>query len=439
MSGKMIAILMKIASVMLVLGMFATAAAYAETPRDQYQNAQDKFQDAKDRFETDRSLQNTDGLKEALRNFLDHTIDYTIKRLEALQIQAKGPEENGLAPFIISDNIDDYIGQLEDLNDDVATAETGEDFQAVTIEVRSIWQNVYLESRYFILGTLNNKVNSFLECTDSIADRIQAEIDRLDEAGEDSKELQDLLHDYEKALDDAKNSHIEANRLFEEHDGFNDDGELQNAENARVFLNDATAQIRENNLNLKEANSRLRQIFQELNEHRHGSVSLSDAGSFSAKGEGEATISGNLELTVRAKSGILTIKDYDEDAVIEINGKGTKEVLNDGTIKYEGFDGAAIISGSSITVDITGSDIELSAKGTGSAVLKGDGSCNVEGRKRSEWGNANGKTIQTRLQVENQNNETSVQSHVNVTSQFGNRTQTAAPVPGKMRNQHGGK
>ena len=462
MHRKMIAIIMKIACILLVLGMFATAVAYAETPRDQYQNAQeqyqalkdrvseaqesfqdsqDKFQDAKDRFETERSPQNTDELKGALRNFLDRTIDYTIKRLEALQIQAEGPEENGLAPFIISDNIDDYIGQLEGLKDDVATAETTDDFQAVIREVRSIWQNVYLESRYFILGTLNNKVDAFLERTDSIANRIQAEIDRLDEAGEDTKEMKDLLHNYEKALDDAKNSHIEANRLFEEHDGFNDAGELQNAEGARAFLNDATAQIRENNQNLKEANSILREIFNEVKDHRPGSVSLNGAGSLSAKGEGKATVSGNLELTVSAKSGILTIKDYDEDAVIEINGKGTKEVLNDGTIKYEGFDGTATISGSSITVEITGNDIELNAEGTGSAVLKGNGSYNVDDQVRYVWalGNASGETVQTRLQVENQNNITSKQSKVNVTSRSGIQSQTTAQGQGKMKDRPGGK
>ena len=109
MPRKMIAIIMKIACILLVLGMFATAVAYAKTPRDQYQNAQEsfhdsqnKFQDAKDRFETERKLQNTDELKEALRDYLNCTIDYTIKRLEALQIQAEGPEENGYAPLILS-------------------------------------------------------------------------------------------------------------------------------------------------------------------------------------------------------------------------------------------------------------------------------------------------------------------------------------------------
>jgi hypothetical protein len=460
MHTKMIAILIKIASIMLVLGMFATAVAYAETPREHYQDAndkyqtvkdrlntaqesfrdsQEKFQDAKDRFDSERSLKNTEELKETLRNYLNRTIDYTIKRLEALQIRAEGPEENGFAPFIISDNIIDYSSQLEDLKDDVEVVETSDDFQAVIREVKSIWQNVHLESRYFIVGTLNNKVDALLERTDSIADRNQAEIDRLDEAGEDTKELKDLLHEYRKALDDAKDSHDDANKLFEEHDGFNGDGELQNAGDARAFLADAATKMRVTNQNLKEANSILRQIFNELKNHRPGSVSLSGTGSLKAEGDGKATLSGNLQLTVSAQRGILTINDYDEDAIIEIDGKGTKEVLDDGTIKYEGFDGTATISGSSITVQITGSNIELNAEGTGSAVLRGQGSYNVGPvRERFEWANASGETVQTRLQVENQNNITSVKSQVNVTSQFGNQSQTKAPIPGQVNDQPGG-
>ena len=452
MHTKMIAILMKIAIIMLVLGMFATSVAYAETSGEQYQtlkdqlieaqesfqDSQEKFQDAKDRFESERSLQNTEELKEALRNFLNHTIEYTIKRLETLQIQAEGPEENGLAPFIISDNIDDYIGQLEDMRDDVAAAETEEDFNAVIKEIRDTWQHVDLESRYFIEGTLNNKVDVFNNRSDSIAIRIQAEIDRLDEVGEDTKDLKKLLDDYEKALNA---SHDDATELFDNHNGFNDEGELQNAEEARAFLADAAAKMR-SSYNMRETNSLLRQIFEELKEHRPGSVSLSSTGALAAQGNGKATISGNLDIKVNGKDGILIIKDYDEDAVIEIEGKGIKEMLDDGTIKYEGFDGSATIKGSSITVVITGDNIELNAEGTGSAVLRGHGSYNANGNQNM-W--AEQVRARIRAQVQNQfSEEHRVQQQNN--SESGNQTktqnQTHTPKSDKqnqMNNQHRGK
>ncbi|MCL7415660.1 MAG: hypothetical protein M8349_06320 [ANME-2 cluster archaeon] len=140
------------ATLMLELVMFVPAMAYAETPRDSYQVAQDKYQtytnrvedakktyqdsresflDAKDRFNDVRSRENIVTLKQSTKDYLNHTIDYTMRRLESLKIRAEIAEENGYAPFTASENVQGYIDDLEDLRDDVAAAETREDFQAV--------------------------------------------------------------------------------------------------------------------------------------------------------------------------------------------------------------------------------------------------------------------------------------------------------------------
>jgi len=79
-----------------------------------------------------------------------------------------------------------------------------------------------------------------------------------------------------------------------------------------------------------------------------------------------------------AKSGVLTINDYDGNAEVDVTGYGTKDELDNGAVRYSGFDGTAGISGSSVTVVILGDDIELTSKGTGSAVLRGYGTYYVE-------------------------------------------------------------
>ncbi|MDF1556564.1 MAG: hypothetical protein P1P80_00055 [ANME-2 cluster archaeon] len=382
------------ATLMMVLVMFVPAMAYAETPRDRYQDAQDKYQtysdrvedaketyqdsresflDAKDKFNDTRSRDNIDSLKQATKNYLNHTIDYTIRQLESLKIRAQIAEENGYAPFTASENLQGYIDDLEDLRDDVATAETREDFQAVIKEIRDIWQHVHLESRYFILGTVNNRIDAFLERSQSIAERIQDEIDRLDAAGENTAELERLLDDYNNAINEAIASHENVNELFGEHTGFDDVGQLTNAGEATQFLREANEQIRATNQVLREANSILREIFAELKEHRPGSVDLRGSGTLTASGNGKSTLSGDIAIKLSAKSGVLTIADYDGNAKIEVTGNGTKTEMSDGTVKYSGFDGTATISGSSITVTINGDDIELTAEGSGSAVLRGHG------------------------------------------------------------------
>ena len=395
----MIAAFAKATVIMLLLGLFAPVLAYAATPPEQYktvqeqyqisqervrdaqqsyQDSKEKFLDAKARLEDSRTSGTIFDLKNATRNFLLHTIDYTILHLEVLEDSAIKAEDSGFAPFIATDNLKNYINQLEDLKDDVEAAETREEFQAVIDEIRNIWQHINLESRYFILGTANNRVDSFLERGESISDRIEAEIDRLADADVDTSELEQLLDEYNEALDEAKDSHEEVKELFGTHNGFDDDGVLEDAEDARKFLGEANSLMRVTHQQLKDVTAVLRDIFAELKQHRPGSADLSGTGTLTASGNGVATMSGNMEVEISAHGGILTITDYDGNAEVDVTGYGAKEDLGNGAVRYSGFDGTAGISGSSVTVEILGDDIELTVDGTGSVILRGYGTYDVE-------------------------------------------------------------
>jgi uncharacterized protein YdcH (DUF465 family) len=381
----MISTFAKATVIMLLLGLFAPTLAYANTPQDRihdaqqsYQDSRGKFLDAMARLEDSRTSSTIFDMKNATRNFLFHTIDYITIRLEVLEDSTIRAEDSGFAPFIISDNIESDTNQLEDLKDDVEAAETREEFRAVIDEIRNIWQHINLESRYFILGTANNRVDSFLERGESISDRIEAEIERLVDAGVDTTELERLQDKYNEALEEAKDSHDQATQLFDEHNGFDNDGVLEDAEDAREFLDEAGSLVRETQQQLKDGYSVLREIFAELKEHRPGSADLGGTGKLTASGDGKATMSGNMEAKINARGGILTITDHDDNAEVDVTGYGTKEDLGNGAVRYSGFDGTASISGSSVTVVILGDDIELTVEGTGSVILRGYGTYNVE-------------------------------------------------------------
>jgi len=395
----MIAGFAKATVIMLLLGLFAPTLAYAETSQEQYKNVQEEYQtsqervrdaqqsyqdsmekflDARAHLEDSRTSGTIFDLKNATRNFLFRTIDYTIIRLEVLEDSAIRAEDSGFAPFIASDNIGDYINQLKDLEGDVEAAETREEFQAVISEIRDIWQHANLESRYFTFGTANNRVDSFLERGESISDRIEAEIERLADAGVDTEKMEQLQYEYNDALQDAKNSHNKATQPFDEHNGFDDDGVLENAEDASEFLDEAGGLMGETQQQLRDGHSVLREIFAELKEHRPGSADLSGTGKLIATGNGKATMSGDMEAKISARGGMLTITDYDGNAEVDVTGYGTKEDIGDGVVRYSGFDGTAGISGSSVTVVVLGDDIELTAEGTGSVILRGYGTYDVE-------------------------------------------------------------
>ena len=395
----MISTFAKVAVIMLLLGLFAPTLTCADAPKEQYQTVKEQYQisqdrihdaqqsyqdsrgkflDARARLEDSRTSSTIFDMKNASRNFLFHTIDYITIRLEVLEDSAIRAEDSGFAPFIISDNIESNTNRLEDLKDDVEAAETREEFQAVISEIRDIWQHVNLESRYFIIGAANNRVDSFLVRGESISDRIEAEIELLADADVDTEKLKQLLAEYNKALEEAKDSHEKVTELFSTHNGFDDDGVLVDAEDASNFLDEGNSLMEKTQEQLKEAYSVLREIFDELKQHRLGSADLNGTGKLTASGTGKATISGDVDVEIIAKSGVLTITDYDGNAEVDVKGYGTKEDLGNGALRYSGFYGTAGISGSSVTVVILGDDIELTANGTGSAVLRGYGTYYVE-------------------------------------------------------------
>lgn len=96
------------------------------------------------------------------------------------------------------------------------------------------------------------------------------------------------------------------------------------------------------------------------------------SGTLTAQGDGVAGLKGNGTITISG-SGTLYIRDLAGDANINVTGKGTKRELRNGWMLYAGFDGQAQVSGSQITVALSGVNINLKATGTGKFLLRGEG------------------------------------------------------------------
>jgi hypothetical protein len=109
-------------------------------------------------------------------------------------------------------------------------------------------------------------------------------------------------------------------------------------------------------------------------------------GTLRAWGDGLAAVRGNGTVAISG-NGILWIKDHNGDASIHITGSGVRHELDSGWIRYVGFNGKAKVTGSLITVALSGYDIKLMATGTGKFVLRGNG--------RWETDNASGEWTST--------------------------------------------
>ena len=100
-------------------------------------------------------------------------------------------------------------------------------------------------------------------------------------------------------------------------------------------------------------------------------------GTLTASGDGLAGLRGNGTVTISG-NGILWIRDHNGDATIQVSGSGAKRELPNGWMRYVGFRGQATVSGSLITVALSGYDIHLQATGTGRFVLRGNGTYTIE-------------------------------------------------------------
>lgn len=95
-------------------------------------------------------------------------------------------------------------------------------------------------------------------------------------------------------------------------------------------------------------------------------------GTLKAWGDGLAAVRGNGTVVISG-NGILWIRDHAGDASIHVSGSGVRHELPNGWIRYAGFNGEARVTGSLISVALSGYDIELVATGTGKFVLRGNG------------------------------------------------------------------
>lgn len=382
-----------ITAALLLVSMFSGVVAAADTTDQQ---ANDQYKIRKANYEnTRKDLENSLkqyrdlvgkfkplDLKERYRGYLIRADYHFAAYLEILEYRLQTAEDKGIMTFNASENIAGYIKELEQVRSEVKNAETRQDFVNISKELRDIWLEIRLSTKYYLGILWNHKVDLLLEKADNVSVRVSEEIQKLKNESKDTTELEAKLARYNELIGNAKKSHEKAEELYAEHKGFNDEGKVTDVKQAEQFLRDANTNITETNRYLKEAYKVLREIFYELKKYRVGEVDLWGTGRLEAKGTGKAVLNGNLTVFVSG-NGTLIVSS---NANVTTSGNGTKVELGNGDIKYQGY-GNATITGENIRVEISGNNIELWAEGTGSASLSGTGSYKVEKTfaVRSEW------------------------------------------------------
>ena len=342
--------------------------------KERYENAKENFRSLKNRVSKERLINKT-------REYLENAVELMIAHLEV--VKSRIEEINQTIPFDATANINQHIAKLEELRIKIQQAESPQELSDTAKQLRDTWINIKLESQYYIGMVINNGIDNFLTKTRDVSQKMENIIQELKDEGKDTSELEEAVSNFNELVNEAQESYEHALELYEEHEGFDSNGIVIDAEKAHSFLREAHELQKETHKKLKKASKELRHFFKEVDKLKHGKrVYVWGTGTLEASGNGRAFIEGNLTATVSG-NGTLIVSG---NSKVTTNGTGTRRQLGNGNVKYQGY-GIANITGDNIRISVSGNNISLTVTGTGYALLHGNGTYSTKGNfsVRGEW------------------------------------------------------
>ncbi|ADE36097.1 hypothetical protein [Methanohalophilus mahii] len=370
-----------------------------ERMKNNYENSRNKLLNVKDRVQKGQIAANSEEVYNVSSEYLNDTINYMVTRLSDTKedFEDKGVPEDSI------DRIDGYIVQLEDQQEKLENAKDRKELAEIARDVRKIWQNASKDLYKFRSLSVLNGVENYLDKADSISERLESEIENLNESGVDTTEAEQMLDQYNSLVEDA--SEFRELALDDEQGSSESLAYMQQSVNAT-----------------RQANDVLRDILEFLKDHRQGFADLSEDTNVSAQGNGTAVLSGIFNVSLSATDAKLVVKDLAGDATIEIDGEYERitpeESMGRGTpaAVYLDFTGDAHINGSRLTMMVSGENISIDAEGQGSTVFSGEGTYSTDS-ETMDWAgtysaededSVDGEEIEIEVEIEGQQSEVKI-------------------------------
>jgi len=354
-----------------------------ENAREKYQNAVETFQRAYNGWLTargnfiaarttwrlNRTSANWENLLERTKTALLKVDNIMIRRLEVLRdsVEAtRGLSDNEKAA--IYDEIDAEISWLQAKQTDIQNADDAQELRNIASDIWDLWLNIRVMIRQIDGQILSAWVDALVGRAEAFAGLVEARIQQLKDNGIDTSALENWLADYNLNLTLAEQKYDAAKDKF---------SQISSVENADLLFLEGVALIREGNSYLRDSLRALRDIISDMRD-RGWPVTLSGSGTLIARGSGSAYISGTgLIKIVTIENSIMTVSP---NAHVRTEG-GTSENLENGDVRYQGFSWARV-TGSDITVSLSGDNMVLYAHGRGTATLTGTGVYRTYGENR---------------------------------------------------------
>ncbi|MDG6243841.1 MAG: hypothetical protein QCH31_05555 [Methanolobus sp.] len=338
----------------------------ATRKKNEAMNDAARYQAAKNNFAQMRANNPNIDTEEAInatREYLNSSVSYMISLLDE-------EEDN------------EYIEKLEAIREDVYAATTRKELADAAKDIRNVWNDGRKDRIVSSGKAIDNRMNAIIRTSEGLMLRLENEIATMKENGEDVEELEEMLVEYKELISEAKENRERAMNTY-----MNGNGNVgENVREANRYITKAGQDIR-------DANAILKNMLKELKQHREGVIALSGNEDLNAEGDGTAVISGNISIDLTVNDSKLVVKDLAGDARIDgldnaqygsSNMDAGNSTDNNRAFVFMNITADLYIEGSRLTVMVRGSDIELTTRGTGTAVLSGNGTYEI-GEESGSW------------------------------------------------------
>jgi hypothetical protein len=364
-----------ISALILTVAVPAVSAGPFEEARERYQDAREAFQqayadwltaradflDARIQWRKNRTEANLMNAIEKAKIALLKADNAMIRRLEVLRVgveATRGLTDNEKAAIYAE--IDADISWLQEKQEDIQAADNAREIMSIALTVWDYWRDVRVKIKQITGQILSAWLDALVQKAEAFAGRVGAKVQELKDNGIDTSQLEAWLSDYNSKRELAEQKYDAAKEKF---------SQISSEADADGLFREGVAFIREGNSYLRDAFKALRDIVSDMRKKGH-TVTLSGSGTLIGHGDGRAYITGTGVVHVLAPiQGTMLVSP---NANVRAVGEGTKTVLENGWVQYQGY-GSAMVTGTDIVVDISGTKISLLAAGTGTAVLTGTG------------------------------------------------------------------
>ena len=221
--------------------------------KNEYREVKEDFLKVRNQIQAGKLNPNSEEAVNATRLYLNSSISYMVVYLENVKNNMQHSNVNGIEERIVA--IDKDIKLLENEQAEVASASSQQEFVVIVRSLRGVWDNAQKTSLKGAGQTVSQKIGKFLDKSGNLSEKLETEIEGLNETGVKTADLETRLASYNLYIKAAQEKKEAADSIYED-----ENATLENLKVANNYMREAL-----NNVN--KANQILRVIFDELKKY----------------------------------------------------------------------------------------------------------------------------------------------------------------------------